>query len=45
MTKEKIREKVNKILSEYEGDDLSDLLMIIKEAIENEQNSSIEARV
>jgi len=33
--KEEIREKVRKILNEYEGEDYSQLLMIIKEEIEN----------
>ena len=34
MTKKEIRESVSKLIKEFEGDDLSYLLMIIKESIE-----------
>jgi len=36
MDKEKVREHVNTMLNEFNGDHLEDLLMIIKEWIENE---------
>ena len=32
--KQVIREEVNKIIAEYDGEDMSQLLMIIKERIE-----------
>ena len=34
MDKREIREDVNKIIKEYSGEDMSQLLMIIKERIE-----------